>query len=228
MARLYDRQKVVLQATDGKILLDTGVIPGSVDDFASRLRSLLPVGWFPAAPQDLEEETAPVLVAVLRGFSAVLAGIWTLLDECQQQTRLITMSGPFLDMLAADYFGPAGLTRRTSELDRDYRTRIVSSLVAQKNTRESVFNALLSITGVAPTILEPLNAADCHALASLAAPAGGGGYGYGSAGLRYGSRHGGQFFVETALGHAADAHVIYQTIEKTAASGITGWVKVSK
>ncbi|MFT9298957.1 MAG: hypothetical protein ABF542_12715 [Gluconobacter sp.] len=228
MARLYDSQKAVLRATDGKILLDTGVIPGSIDDFASRLRSLLPGGWFPPVPQDLEDETAPVLVAVLRGFSAILAGLWTLLQECRQQTRLMTMNGPFLDMLAADYFGPDGLARRTSEQDRDYRARIVSSLVAQKSTREAVFNALLSVTGVAPTIFEPLNTADCHALASSAVPAGGGGYGYGCAGLRYGSRQGGQFFVETALGHAADAHVIYQAIEKTAASGITGWVKVSK
>lgn len=228
MGTLYDRQGLVLQATDGKALLDTGTLAGSIDDFSARLRGLLPFGWFPAAPQGLEEEEAPVLVAVLRGFGTVFSAIWTLMEECSNQTRLATMSGAFLDMLAADYLGAEGLPRRASESDADYRTRIVSSLVAPRNTRQAVRDALVAVTGVEPIIIEPLNAADCHALGSFASPAAGGGYGYGSASLRYGSQSGGQFFLQTTMGQAPDMQVIYQVIERTAASGVTSWVRVEQ
>ncbi|AFW00498.1 hypothetical protein BAR24_04450 [Gluconobacter oxydans] len=228
MARLYDEEGLVLQATDGKALLDTGPVPGSVADFAARLRSLLPAGWFPAPPQGLEEEKAPVLVAILTGFSTVFASIWTLMEKCRRQMRLATMSDAFLDMLAADYFGVDGLPRRASESDDDYRARIVASLVAPRNTRQAVRDALFAVTGVEPVIIEPLNAADCHAHASLASPSCGGGVGYGCAGFRYGSQSGGQFFLETALGQASDRQVIYQVIERTSASGITGWVRVEQ
>jgi len=225
MATLYDEEGFVLQATDGKALLDTGPLPGSVDDFTARLRALLPVGWFPSPPQGLEEEEAPVLVAILTGFATVLTGIWVLMEECRSQIRLTTMSGAFLDMLAADYFGVDGLPQRASEGDSDYRARIVNSLVAPRNTRQAVRDALVAVTGVEPVIIEPLNAADCHAQASLASPSCGGGVGYGCAGLRYGSQSGGQFFLETALGQASDIQVIYQVIERTAAGGVTGWVR---
>lgn len=228
MGTLYDEEGLVLQATDGKALLDTGPVPGSIEDFTARLRALLPTGWFPAPPQGLQEEEAPVLVALLTGFSTVLSGIWALMEKCRKQTRLSTMSDAFLDMLAADYFGVDGLPRRVSESDSDYRKRIVSSLVVPRNTRQAVRDALVAVTGVEPVIIEPLNAADCHAQASFASPSCGGGFGYGCADLRYGSQSGGQFFLETALGQASDAQAIYQVIERTAAGGVTGWVRVEQ
>lgn len=215
-----------MQATDGKALLDTGVIPGSIDDFANRLRSLLPIGWFPAPPQGLEEEQAPVLVAMLRGFASVLAGIWTLAQDCESQMRLSDMSGGFLDMAAEDYFGSGELPRQTQESDSAYHARIVSSLIATKNTRRAVRDALLGVTGVEPVLIEPQNASDCHAFGTGNAPALGGGYGYGCAGLRYGSLQGGQFFVETGMGSASGREAVLRVIEQTKAIGVTGWVRM--
>lgn len=226
MGILYDEDRNILRASDGSILFDTGPSPGSVDDFAGRLRRLLPAGWFPAEPQGLDEEAAPVLAALLKGFGAVLAGIWQLMLECSQQMRLATMSGAFLDMAADDYFGESGLVRQTSEPDILYRRRIRASLFAERNTRQAVTNAIMAVTGVQPVIIETMNAADCHALACMPSPAMGGGYGYGATGLRYGSLLGGQFFVETQLGKAADLAVICRAVDQTAAMGVTGWIKV--
>lgn len=226
MGILYDEDRNILRASDGSILFDTGPAPGSVDDFAGRLRRLLPKGWFPPEPQGLEEEAAPVLAALLSGFGAVLAGIWQLMLECSRQMRLSTMSGAFLDMAADDYFGESGLVRRASESDNVYRKRISASLFAERNTRQAVTNAIVAATGVRPVIIETLNAADCHALACAASPAMGGGYGYGADALRYGSLQGGQFFVETQLGKAADLATVCRAVDQTAAMGVTGWIKV--
>lgn len=175
MAVLYDEGKDILRASDGSVLLDTGPAPGSIEDFAGRFRRLLPTGWFPPAPQGLEAESAPVLAAILRGFGAVLAGIWQLMQECSLQMRLATMSGAFLDMAAEDYFGDGGLVRQASEPDVVYRKRIRAALFAERNTRQAVTNALVAVTGVQPVIIETLNASDCHALACESVPAMGGG-----------------------------------------------------
>ncbi|MBF0888959.1 MULTISPECIES: hypothetical protein [Gluconobacter] len=226
MAVLYDEGKDILRASDGSVLLDTGPAPGSIEDFAGRFRRLLPTGWFPPAPQGLEAESAPVLAAILRGFGAVLAGIWQLMQECSLQMRLATMSGAFLDMAAEDYFGDGGLVRQASEPDVVYRKRIRAALFAERNTRQAVTNALVAVTGVQPVIIETLNASDCHALACESVPAIGGGYGYGAQALRYGSLQGGQFFVETQLGKAADLATVCRVVDQTAAMGVTGWIKV--
>ncbi|MBS1103477.1 hypothetical protein JK202_10685 [Gluconobacter sp. Dm-62] len=226
MGILYDDSRDILRASDGSILLDTGPAPGSIEDFAGRFRRLLPTGWFPPEPQGLDEEAAPILVSILRGFGAVLAGIWQLMLECSQQMRLSTMTGTFLDMAADDYFGQSGLVRQTSEPDVVYRKRISASLFAERNTRQAVTNAIVAATGVQPVIIETLNAADCHALACASAPAMGGGYGYGAGALRYGSLQGGQFFVETQLGKAADLATVCRAVDQTAAMGVTGWIKV--
>lgn len=224
MAFLKDNNACVLQATDRKPLWDTGVVPGSAQDFAGRLRRLLPNGWFPPAPQDDEVETAPVLAGVLLGFGSVFAAIWTLLGQVVSQTRLATMDGTFLDMAAADYFGGA-VFRDDSETDASFRRRIAADLVAPRNTRASVLAAVTAVTGAAPRVIEPMNAADCHALGRIGVPGCGGGYGYGSAGLRYGSLHGGQFFIETALGKASAASV-GAAVGRVKAAGVSAWLRV--
>lgn len=226
MGILYDESRDILRASDGSVLFDTGPVPGSVDDFAGRLRRLLPKGWFPSAPQGIDQDAAPILAALLRGFGAVLAGIWQLMLECSQQMRLSTMSGAFLDMAADDYFGESGLVRQASESDAVYRKRISASLFAERNTRQAVTNAIIAATGVQPVIIETLNAADCHAFACASSPAMGGGYGYGTGALRYGNLQSGQFFVETQLGNAADLAAVCRVVDQTAAMGVTGWIKV--
>ncbi|WP_459987436.1 hypothetical protein [Komagataeibacter kakiaceti] len=155
--------------------------------FARRIRMLLPLGWFPAAPATGEAESAPVLNAMLQGFGCMFAWIWAMLAGTNDQTRLATMSDAFLDMFAADFFG-ATLTRGQGESDSAFRTRIEEALFPSLGTRPDVVNVITDETGAPGRVIEPRNAADCKGLATTARPAAGGGYGYGAPGLRYGSR----------------------------------------
>ncbi|GAO00446.1 hypothetical protein Gxy13693_048_016 [Komagataeibacter xylinus NBRC 13693] len=155
--------------------------------FALRIRRLLPTGWFPSAPAAGEAEQAPVLNALLQGFGSVFAWIWALLSGTADQTRLATMSGAFLDMFAADFFGTM-LTRNPGESDDAFRARIEEALFPSLGTRPDVVNVIADEVGQAGRVIEPRNAADCKGIASMASPAIGGGYGYGVAALRYGSR----------------------------------------
>ncbi|AOX20590.1 hypothetical protein A0U90_10115 [Kozakia baliensis] len=226
MRLLKDSKRALLRATDGKPLCDTGIAPGSPQDFARRLRNLLPSGWFPAPPYDDEIEKAPVLAAILLGFGSVLSNFWLLLAQVQKQMRLATMSGAFLDMAAEDYFGAGGLSRQALESDDTYRKRIVSSILAPKNTRSAVVSAVRNITSIEPNIIEPMNAADCHAFGAVRMAACGGGYGWGSDNLRYGSSKGGHFFLETPRGKAPSALAICNAVNQVKAAGVTAWVKV--
>ncbi|WP_143217487.1 hypothetical protein [Acetobacter malorum] len=139
--------------------------------------------------------------------------------------RLSTATGDILSIIAYDYFGDS-LPRASSETDDAYRTRIQQSLVAAKNTREAIAQALQTITGEVPTIVEPTRAADCKGLATSTSPAVGGGYGYGVPGFCYGTLNGGQFFVSTKRGRAPSTAAIYAAINNVRAEGVTAWVKV--
>ncbi|RFD18689.1 hypothetical protein DY926_15025 [Komagataeibacter melaceti] len=155
--------------------------------FALRIRRLLPTGWFPPAPATGQPEQAPVLNALLQGFGSVFAWVWALLAGTDAQTRLATMTGAFLDMFAADFFGTM-LSRNPGESDDAFRTRIEEALFPSLGTRPDVVNVMADEVRQAGRVIEPRNAADCKGLGSLSAPATGGGYGYGVSALRYGSR----------------------------------------
>lgn len=220
----YQNNKI-LRSTDGKILFDNQPALGSIGDFSRRFRQLLPLGWFPDAPDDGDVETAPVLVAFLNGCGCIFAGVWEQIQALRRCSRLKTASGPFVEMISADYFGPDGLPRKVKEKDENYRQRIVDNIVARRNTREAVYASIFAETGQAPNIIEPMNAADCHALGGYAQPAVGGGYGYGVSGLRYGGQSG-QFFIETSLGRSDGVEAICRSLRPVVASGVVGWVKV--
>ncbi|AHI25486.1 hypothetical protein BGC31_05170 [Komagataeibacter xylinus] len=155
--------------------------------FALRIRKLLPTGWFPAPPATGEAEQAPVLNALLQGYGSVFAWIWAMLAGTADQTRLATMGGAFPDMFAADFFGTL-LTRNPGESDDAFRARIEEALFPSLGTRPDVVDVIADQVGSAGRVIEPRNAGDCKGLGSLASPATGGGYGYGVAALRYGSR----------------------------------------
>lgn len=225
MSLLADVSGASLTATDGVILTDSPAQTGSQTDFARRLRGLLPGGWFPLPPASGGTEQAPVLVGVLNGFGAALAAVWTLLGQVQSQTRLATASGIFIDAFADDYFGVGGLPRQSGETDAAYAARIKASLIAQKNTRAAVSAAVAAVAGAPPTIIEPMNANDCHATASAASPAVGGGYGYGCAGLRTGTLTGGQFFLIAGNPGGAALNAIYAAVESAKAEGVIAWTQ---
>ena len=194
--------------------------------FALRIRALLPSGWFPAPPATGQVEAAPVLNAVLQGFGNLSAWVWALLAGTNDQTRLASMSGAFLDMFAADFFGTT-LTRAAGEGDDALRTRIEEALFPSLGTRPDVVNVLADELGMAGRVIEPRSATDCKGLGSVTSPATGGGYGYGTPGLRYGSRHAPfQLFAQLPTG-GTDAPSP-QTMARIAAvlpAGTIAWVQ---
>jgi len=217
MAILRDRDVSSLQATDRKILHDTGIAPGTARDFARRLRLILPFGWFPAYRGD-EAEDAPVLQALLTGFGSVLSSIWPLMIFVRRQTRFGTTDAVFLEMAAVDFFGPSGMIRLKLERDTHFRRRIVSSLVAPLNTRHAVSEAVRRLSGAAPRIIEPGTVRDCGAWRYAG--------GYGASRSRYGARPGGQFFLEVYPKLPVEQRALHAAIRATKASGVIAWVRM--
>lgn len=124
---------------------------GDIPDFVRRLRAALPRRWFP--------DDAPVLVGMLTGFAAVWANLYALLQYVVQQSRLATVSGVFLDMVATDYFGTR-IVRNAGEPDTHFRRRILAEILRPRATRAAVDQALFDLTGQHPIIFEPANATD--------------------------------------------------------------------
>ena len=124
---------------------------GDLDDFRGRLRQVLPEGWFP--------DVAPVLEAALAGPAQTHAWAFALLAWVAQQLRLRTASGGTLDLIAYDFFG-GRLARAPGQSDGSLRAAIVAGLFQQGITRQGLIDLLTTLTGSAPRVFEPANAAD--------------------------------------------------------------------
>jgi hypothetical protein len=128
---------------------------GSQQDIFNRLSERIPKGWFGSVH--------PILDAVLQGIAAALAGVYSCYAYMVMQTRLQTSTDGWLDMAAADYFGPNGLPRLPNESDATYRTRIKINIIRERATRNAVIKILTDLTGRAPTIVEPQRPLDTGA-----------------------------------------------------------------
>ncbi len=153
---------------------------GDVTDMAGRMFAVLPRRWFPAL------ESAPVLGGLLAGVGCAWSFIFALISYVQQQARVSTASGAFLDMAAADFFGYA-LQRRENEADTQFRPRILGNLLAERATRAGVVSAVASLTNANVVVFEPGRPADTHGYGTSTNPPCGGGFGYCVQGLAYGS-----------------------------------------
>lgn len=142
---------------------------GDQQDVFARIKSTLP-RWF--------GDSTPVLDSVVSGFAAVLSNIYALYAYAKLQTRILTATGGFLDLIAGDFLGDK-LHRKSNETDAQYRARIRINLFRERGTRAGLVKVLTDITGRAPTVFEPQRPADTGAY-------GGPAIGYGMAG-GYGS-----------------------------------------
>lgn len=124
---------------------------GDQQNFISRLKAVLPGGWF-------REET-PILDGLLAGIAWALAAAYSLAQYARNQCRISTASDGFLDLIAADYFG-AGLPRKPDEPDASYRARILAALFPEKGTRRGLIRTLEVLTGRTPWVFEPQRPAD--------------------------------------------------------------------
>lgn len=128
---------------------------GDTQDIFTRLKGMLPTRWFGTS-----SDSAPVLDALLTGLATTLSFIYALYAYAKLQTRILTATDGWLDIIAADFFGPAGLLRQPGQSDAAYRALIIANLFREKATRRAITIALTNLTGRAPTIIEPLRPAD--------------------------------------------------------------------
>lgn len=142
---------------------------GDQNDILKRLKSTLP-RWF--------SDTTPILDAVLSGWAAAWSFLYSLYAYAQQQTRILTATDGWLDMIAGDFFG-ASLVRKANQSDASFRARIIINMFRERATRNAVTRILKDLTGRTPIIIEPQRPADTGA---YGAP----NCGYGAAGA-YGS-----------------------------------------
>lgn len=124
---------------------------GDTQDMARRIKAVLPAGWFP--------DPAPTLWALLNGFGAGLAAIYSQISFAKIQTRLATATGVFLDMAALDYLG-GRLVRRPGESDVSFSARLRQEILRPRATRQAVAQVLTDLTGRAPVVFEPARPTD--------------------------------------------------------------------
>lgn len=156
---------------------------GDADDILAKLKRALVARWFASFIPGSDSST-PVLDGVLSGPAWMWSWLYDLLQYVAKQRRIGTADGVNLDQICFDFFGQT-LGRFTAEGDDAFRNRIKANLLAPKNTRAALINAVTTLTGVTPTIFEPRDTTDTGGYGHLGMTQGTG-LGYGLAG-GYGS-----------------------------------------
>ncbi|MFT8806163.1 MAG: hypothetical protein ABF876_14420 [Acetobacter aceti] len=128
---------------------------GDSEDIFKRIRSILPQSWFPS----LSENSTPVLDSILKGLAWPWTMLYSLLEYTNNQTRLDTSSGNFIDLAASDYFGGT-LPRLNDESDSAYISRIKKEFFIKRNTRPA-FDVIKTSDSTIEKITEPWSSLDC-------------------------------------------------------------------
>ena len=71
---------------------------GNLADFVCRLRAVLPKRWFAGQ--------SPNLQSVLTGMATPWVWLYSVINYVIGQTRLLTATEDWLDLISNDYFGP--------------------------------------------------------------------------------------------------------------------------
>ena len=142
---------------------------GDQQDMQRRIVSLLPQAWF--------ENGAPVLNSLIAGLAYTAAFIYSLIAYTALQTRILTATDGWLDLIAGDFFG-SSLMRSANQSDASFRALILASLFRERATRNGMIGVLTALTGNVPTIIEPERPLDTGVYGAMC--------GYGAAGA-YGS-----------------------------------------
>lgn len=132
---------------------------GDLPDFVSRFRAVLPKRWF--------AEQSPNLEAVLTSLATPWVWLYGLITYAVTQTRLMTATEAWLDLISNDYFGHT-VSRKPNEADFSYRNRIQKALLHEAATRSAVSAGLENLTGNRPIIFEPGNCMDAGSYGGLA------------------------------------------------------------
>jgi hypothetical protein len=125
---------------------------GDSNDMLARIRVNLPP-WFP------QQGSAPVLDGLLTGIASALAFVYSLYAYAVLQTRIGSATGPWLDLIAWDFFG-ARFLRNPGEADASFRGRILAELIRPRVTREAIQAAVAQLTGFPVRVIEPFMVSD--------------------------------------------------------------------
>ena len=131
---------------------------GDLADIVFRLRSVLPKRWF--------AEQSPNLQAILGSLATPWVWLYGVIGYTIMQTRILTATDSWLDLISNDYFGDA-LTRKPNEADFSFRNRIQKALLQEAATRSAVSTGLEGLTGSPPVIFEPANCMDTGSYGGL-------------------------------------------------------------
>ena len=145
---------------------------GSSSDILSRIRKLIPRGWFQWA--------ASYRDAILGGLSDSASWSFLLIGYARAQTRLATAYGIWLDILCYDFLDR--FLARNGATDDAFRALIKATILQERVTRKGMLAAVTTITGIAPWIFEPWNTSDTGAYSGARAKYGSFGYGVGQGG----------------------------------------------
>ncbi len=148
---------------------------GDLTDVVSRLRAVLPKRWF--------AEQSPNLSAILQCIATPWVWLYSLITYVICQTRLSTATDNWLDLISFDFFGNM-VSRKPSESDANFRSRIQAALLREAATRTAVISGLGALLGSPPTIFEPANCMDTGSYGALIQNSNSSGIGlaYGTAG----------------------------------------------
>ena len=217
---------------------------GDSNDCFTRIKSLLPRGWFVGS--------TPILDALLIGLAWPLSLVYSRIKYAQLQTRIATATDGFLDLIAFDFFGNT-LLRKLQEMDSAFRARILATLLREKVTRNGMIKALVNLTGRTPKIFEPWRPLDTGAYnKNIWGYGAAGGYGslilpaqvfitayrtsqsgipyvagYGSSTGAYNTASRAEYATPSQVQGAVTDADIYALIAGTVAEGVTAWTQLA-
>jgi len=202
-----------------------------------RLRSLVPHGWF--------GDVAPIRDIVLGGVADAMVWVRAQGQVVRAGTRRAGTTGWLLDVDPYGFFGTTFL-RHPGESDDAWRKRYTDEIFRPRVTRPAIDKALFDLTGRHPIIVEPWNPHDTAAygysfygyssygslllpfqlFVTAFRPSSPGipniaGYGNGY----YGALTTAYISLSQVTSAVSDAD-IYATLARTAAAGVTPWMKI--
>lgn len=194
---------------------------GDTSDIFARLKTALPLRWFGSAA-----DTVPIIDGVLWGIASLLSFAYSLYAYAKLQTRILTATDTWLDLIAADFFGGT-VARGAGQSDAGFRAAILANMFRAKATRQAISSILYQLTGVVPTIIETWRPADTGAYGSLTMLAFGPD-GYAVAGAYGNTTLACQLFITSAPGLAGITNAdLYAAVDATKAAGIEAWMRIT-
>jgi hypothetical protein len=178
---------------------------GDSNNILTRIKGLIPYRWFASA--------APNRDAILGGLSDLSSWGYSLITYAKSQLRVATGNGPFLDIIAFDFF-QRFLVRAAGQSDAIFLTKIQALLMQERVTRAGMVSAITALTGSAPIIFEPWNTGDAGAWDTGA---------FAFAGANPASGGGGGWDVLAGWDENAECFDPSSTVAGTTSGGAGGW-----